>query len=89
MVSAKFAPVLFSFFVDHYVFCGVRRGNAERGRPVERSRCIMGDGMLQNLVRGHLATALFNINAGLLDKNKTLVGACFRTVWRGKMVLPA
>ena len=38
---------------------------------------------------GQLATAFFNINAGLLTKNKTLVGACYRTVWRGKVVLPA
>ena len=34
MVPAKFAPLLFSFFVDHYFLCGVGCGNAERGRLV-------------------------------------------------------
>ena len=34
MIPAKFAPLLFSFFVDHYFLCGVGCGNAERGRLV-------------------------------------------------------
>ena len=32
MIPAKFAPLLLSFFVDHYVLCAVGCGNAERGR---------------------------------------------------------
>jgi len=38
-----------AFFVDHYVLCGVGRGNAERGRPVGWTHRIMGDGMVQKL----------------------------------------
>ena len=49
MVPAKFAPLLFSFFADHYVLCGVGRGNAERGRPVGWTHRVMGDGMVQKL----------------------------------------
>ena len=33
MVPAKFARYS-AFFVDHYVLCGVGRGNAERGMAV-------------------------------------------------------